>query len=462
MSYVDAQSQLLIRDWAQCQQFGAAQQAIYIAPTRQGGLGMVSLSITAPAAHAASILNYRCAKNGQKCTITQSQINQACLEEAHKQLAVRDPSFAAHLENTKHGGSILTTSHAARASEDITAAALRILLKSPSVNAASSSSSTYACPGCSSTSIGRRANNLAAATSARSSAPSLSVEQYMHHALGCAAIPGGAVTKRHNAIRDLLYVILRNCAFADVVKEPRNLRFYDCPCGLLLSHDDYVTHSKSCRKATERPRTHGPDLLFTDHEGNVIALDIRVVNELSAQNAGKPIANAFAAAEATKEAKYGELCRKANVSLRTFGVSALGALSDTSKAIIKMIAKNSATDVASLSARISCVAVAGSAFALVTAEGHAAIRPAPRALSQATLKLLSMTLGVPLHNLDASLWSRVGVLAPTAEQLGKELASVTALVSQLESKVAEILQRAQITRVESDRPDPRRPTPSVR
>jgi hypothetical protein len=200
MSYVDAKSQLLIRDWAQCQQFGAAQQAIYIAPTRQGGLGMVSLSITAPAAHAASILNYRCTKNGQKCTITQSQINQACLEEAHKQLAVRDPSFVAHLENTKHGGSILTTSHAARASEDITAAALRILLKSPSVNAASSSASTYACPGCSSTSIGRRANNLAAAASARSSAPSLSVEQYMHHALGCAAMPGGAVTKRHNAI----------------------------------------------------------------------------------------------------------------------------------------------------------------------------------------------------------------------------------------------------------------------
>ena len=109
----------------------------------------------------------------------------------------------------------------------------------------------------------------------------------------------------------MLCKFLINAGYVGVEKEPRKLRQYDCGCGLLsLSHDSYEEHKKTCPKAVERLRTHGPDILFTDLAGNSIAIDVRVSNELAECHAGKSLADIFASAANEKKNKYGDLCAK--------------------------------------------------------------------------------------------------------------------------------------------------------
>jgi hypothetical protein len=353
-------------------------------------------------------------------------------------------------------GSTLITSISARASEESTGAYLRLSMLTASENANSSPDALYPCPGCKHIAIGRAANNLAGNNSGSTMR---NINDWMRHVIGCVAIPGGAVTKRHNSIRDFLHRRACDAGYELVVLEPRNLRLYTCGCGLNLEHDDYVKHRRGgCPKAVENPRSHGPDLLYKGFDGNTIAIDVRVCNELSDTNRGKPLANIFQAAAEEKERHYGALCRKSGITLLTFAVSALGALSETSESVLKRLASDTSTDVKQLKTRVSCLAAVGSAYALATAEGHAGIRPTPRVISQATLHAVREEYGIPLAVLSGAFTEqlrkqndecpRLGVPAPTVAELSRHVQQIADFASRLEDMFMNVLSRAETAKQE--------------
>lgn len=447
MLYADAQVQLLLQQWAQSKTFSISQQAFVSAPIKEGGLGIGSAAVTAPAAYAASILAFAAQKAGKKDAIKQRFINQACQLEWASRLSDMDPTVAVHLEATKAAGTILFSGPTARASEDCSGAYLRLVTLSASENAASAADASYSCPGCNSINVGKLAANLTSTGNQRSA--HMPLKQWMCHVIGCAAVPGGAVTKRHNAIVDYLCLKLRQAGCSNVEKEPRALRWYDCEkCGLHLDHPSYVEHAKVCKKATERIRTHGPDILYTNSSGEVIAIDVRVVNELASSHQGKSLSSLFAAAEQEKANKYGALCANAGAQLVTFGVSALGALSDSAAAVLKSIATASGLDVKHLNTRVGCLAAAGSAHALLTAEGLIGIRPKPRTLSLAAVKLIGKTLGISLTAVPGAVGNRLGVPAPSTEELAAQIQHLTVLAARVEDSLTTVLQRAQAVKVD--------------
>lgn len=446
MKYFDAQIRHLVHSWAQSKPFTLVQQALLGAPLKLGGLGIPSCAVSAPAAHAASLLSWMSSRLGQKNNISQRHINLACQRLVAQQVAAVEPSVPIHLERMAPGSSVLANTVTARVSEDTMAAYLRLALRTPSEKAASSAEAAYACPGCQSIAVGRLANNIASANAGTSVADLKPIHQWMDHSCGCAASPGGWITKRHNNTRDELHRMLIAAGFHSVEKEPRKLRLYNCGCGLMsLQHDAYVAHKQVCVHASEKVRTQGPDLLFAEPNGQLLALDVRVVNELAPSNEGKSLESLFAAAEDSKEKMYGAICAAHHpvIVLRTFAVSAFGALSIGSKGILTMIAKHSKTDPRDLYSRISCVVAAGTAQALLAAESAVGIRPLPRTLSIATLKLLSEKLSLPLAKVaTGDLAPRLGIPAPSESDLARQLQSVQVLVEQARRATGEVLEMA--------------------
>ena len=439
MRQLDARVVHLIQQWSQGKPFDRQQQALIHAPLKQGGLGMTSLSLTAPAANAASTLAYRGGK-----AVSQRHIAQACQLIFTNQLKVSDPHIAEHQECTKHAANVLTSTPSVRVSEDVMGAYLRLVLSIGSENASSSTTPHLPCPGCSNISIGRRAHNIAAASSSSSGQKLFTLPDWMRHIVGCAAVPGGHVTKRHNSVRDLLFALLKTAGYTGVGLEPRNLRSYSCGCGMILQHDAYVEHQKSCPRATLAPRSHGPDIIFTDHSGSTIAIDVRICNELCDQHRGKPIEAVFAAAAQEKARRYGDICSQAGATLVTFCVSALGALSDMSKALLKIIAKDSDVDFITLCSKVSCRTAIGTAQALLTAEGHVGIRPTPRLISQATLKMLGESLGLSLVSLAAgqAQKTRLGVTAPSDTDLQPIVNRFEAIVKSFGDYIGNVIRSA--------------------
>ena len=323
-----------------------------------------------------------------------------------------------------------------RLTPDAMGAWLRIALACPSENAKNSSEACYTCPGCSNIRVGRLASNLAAAANnTNGTAPKrYNAKDWLDHVIGCAAIPGGCVTKRHNALCALLVEMLKAAGYLNIKLEPRTLAIYDCPCGIGgMPHDQYVEHRNAgCQSAVAKPRRHGPDIYFTKDGAN-FALDVRVCNELAATHRGKPIDQVFAEAAAEKDKHYGELCAGANAKLITIAVSALGALSDNTKALLKNIAKDTPdVEYSALCSQFSARAAIGSAEALLTAEGYAGVRPTPRAVSIATLQLLESTHGFKiLQQLDPKKQREMLEQSRPAPPTANELNSIAARLDKL-------------------------------
>ena len=430
---LDVRVEHLVQTWSQGQAFGIKQSALIHAPRSQGGLGLGSLAATAAAAYASSRTTAMSASAGGSTVVHQRHIMQATQDVFVRTLNSIDPTIGEKLELNKPGANGLCGSHSARLSPDAMGAWLRMFLACPSENAKTSNEPCYSCPGCSNIRVGRIASNLTSAANPTGKAVKrYTAGEWLEHVIGCAAVPGGAVTKRHNALCVLLVNLLKAAGYTNVKLEPRTLGRYDCPCSLKdMSHDAYVEHSETCPKAVARPRHHGPDVFFTKDDQN-FALDVRVCNELAATHRDKPLSAIFADAEAEKNKHYGDLCAAANATLVTIGVSALGALSDNTKALLKNIAADTPdVDFNALCAQFSARAAIGSAEALLTAETFAGIRPTPRAVSIATLKLLEATLDVSLVPKDVKKQQELLQKAIPTPPSRAELQSITERIDQL-------------------------------
>ena len=436
----DANVAYLFQQWGQTSPLGEHSLALLHAPRKDGGLGVPSLAATAPAAHFSSVT----AANGNTNAPSQRHIMQAAntayynvLRDKHPELA---DAFAARASS--NGG--LCAAIATRTSEELMGAAIRLSLNCAS-ETCRNKTATLPCPGCGNSTVGRIANNIFAAALRQGNVKLYTHEAFAAHAVGCASTPGGYITKRHNGIRDLVAKLLGLCGYAQVVVEPRNLRNYDCGCTMKgMAHDAYVIHQKTCGQATAKARSHGPDILYTDLEGNLIALDIRVCNEFCEAHRGKPIGAVFAHAEAEKKAKYGELCAGANVALLTICVSAQGALSNTTKGLLKSIARDSGMDLAKLATAVSGRACVGTAMALLNAESLAGTRPAPRTISRAILKMLENSHGLEIGaaNFDIGGKPRLGIPSASSAEIDALVARAEQLLSLMAQHIGAVLVNA--------------------
>jgi hypothetical protein len=441
--YCDARAEHLVQSWARSQDFGLQQRVVLHASKRKGGLGLTSLVATASPAYACSVLADK-SRGARFKAPKQRDIVQATQDLLAKKAAETLPGLNKHLEVLAQAGGGFFASTARRSSEEVASAALRLYLAIPSENAKLSTEPFIACSGCNSIATGRGAANLASLANARK-IKLYTPLGYMHHSLGCAAMVGSEATGRHNSCNMWFARKLTDNGLVPVV-EPKNMAVYDCPCGMkALEHDVYVAHKKTCDKAIENPRRHGIDLAFTDTSGTLIAIDVRICNELSETHCNKPIEAVFAEAAQEKARKYPYLCSRAGATLITICVSALGTLSTTTKSLIKtLVSANPALNYAEMCKDLSALVVAGTARALVVAERQAAINPVARPVSVAYLKMIEAKFQVQLVPKDEP--APAVVATPTSQQLAHIIQLLAQLVPQA-SELPAITDAAEAIRV---------------
>ena len=318
-------------------------------PCKSGGMGFVSAAATRASAYRASLEQSQGAKTTQTALMMQAIAEEvAALDEDVSTAALRRA-------NAEKGTSTWFRDPTTSMPPHDFAAAMRLRLGIPLPGMASKPT----CPGCS----------LALPTRAA----------WIQHVTGCARLSGRNSSARHAELKVALKDVATTHAISADTSEPRLMKTLRChACALEMHIADWRTHAVKCGRLTpeqrkREPHASGPDIRF--YVGNErVTVDVTVVNPVNPSAvAGKRMLPAvFRQVEQRKVAKYGEAVKQAGDVFQVIALSAQGAASKATDALIARFVGESASPDAFHAAKRRLVAavVLGSARSLRSANNN--------------------------------------------------------------------------------------------
>ncbi len=136
-------------------------------------------------------------------------------------------------------------------------------------------------------------------------------EQWQAHVLGCVRAPGNGPLKRHNAIRDMIRLVV--LSFAKLCEIEPRFAVCNCDCGKKnIPATEWEAHKQHCsvaRAMRTAPHRFGPDLgiVFDESKTVITYVDVTIRDALNESHKSQTPAQVFEQAVRDKHASYADL-----------------------------------------------------------------------------------------------------------------------------------------------------------
>jgi len=416
--WFDASVIQCIQRWALAS-LDEVSRALACLPIRMGGLGLTPQVEILPGAYAAS-RGTALGGNEDGVLLSQSAHSNVVFQKIADKID-EDKMIARHREHSsqQHTASLFFACDLQVPGSDFSAA-LRWRLFAP----VAGSHTGMECPGCHATFKDPR--------------------DWMRHTPNCQRVPGHNSNSRHAALKLTVKQFLADNNIQFGSTEPRHCHVVNCPgCNEKMLLDKFEEHGANCaalkvNPAAAKPRATGPDIAVYmptgEFDGQLV--DVTVCASECQTHCGKPLEEAFCAAEKDKARNYEEFIPEGQ-KLVVFGCTENGVLSAQASAFVNRVTSSSRGNAHTARRLIAARALAAHGSSLCNAERQAGYKVIPAAYKPPRVIRRALTFNEPAPSPTPAVSAPSAAIAPVTVALANVV--LTPLTQPVATRVPDVV-----------------------